>query len=356
MSGGSLDFSRWRSLVSVGAALLVAFGIVDVAFRYAFGMEPRSLGREENLDPVQFAAVAARVAAVENEVRTSGASDGLSIIVGFSTAREGLLAEVLERDDGQDGRWLNLGGSGASFHELEYYTRPLFRSSLRPRVVVMAVHPVHMAGRVGRQERLHIGPAEALTLLGRGDVGLVARGAREWSWFVFHRNAVSVTARRLLGELREDLMSALGVPLGARFPPAADPWAVERRYSGYADDAFVEKQLVAWRRFGWFEPSTYSLDDVETKALRVLLARSNSMADRVVLALLPERSDLRRLVPAAAEQALDAAASVAPGLQVVDLRGALADPEFYDRTHPNERGRAVVSRALAAALRIPMAR
>jgi hypothetical protein len=66
---------------------------------------------------------------------------------------------------------------------------------------------------------------------------------------------------------------------------------------------------------------------------------------------MPEPSDLRRLAPPAALNALRAAAADAGAgapLPIIDLRDTLGDDCFYDNAHANQKGREQLSAVLPA--------
>jgi hypothetical protein len=285
------------------------------------------------------------VVAVVKERQKEPAPPPLGVVLGFSTARDGLVPELLQsRPGGRDIRWLNLAGSGGSFYELAYYVRPLFESQLDPELLVLAVHPVWLAGRATKLELVNATPAEVAAALCRRDTDLAEKGAREWSWLAFNNNRLSLAAREVMASVREDVFAGLERPLDSLFPPAADPWKVERLYSGRATDEARNTQMKAWEQFGWFDPAQFSTQGIEAEALTAVVRAALENAERVVIVWLPEGEVLRARVPAEAERVFrEVLGTVERAPPIVDLRAALGEELFYDHAHVNEAGRAVLS-------------
>ena len=117
------------------------------------------------------------------------------------------------------------------------------------------------------------------------------------------------------------------------------------------DDAKAT-QLNAYRARGLFDPVAYEHPSVRSE-LEGLASLIGSLRDRgaeVVVALLPESSDLRSSVPPIALDRFYQA--VAPALparadDIVNLRDLLDDDGFADISHPNSKGRRQLSERLA---------
>ena len=106
---------------------------------------------------------------------------------------------------------------------------------------------------------------------------------------------------------------------------------------------------------GWYNPASYSTEGSPSRDLAATIQEARSRGIEVVILLLPERSDLRSRVPADAMNCLNE--TLARGFggdhfpPIIDLRGAIADGQFHDTLHLNQRGRAETSRRLAEHLR-----
>src|SRR5687767_4962904 len=148
MIAGTIVVSRLSAITVVFALVAAALAVIDMSLSALFGSFPPALMRSEYLSREELLKFGGRVVAVSGERRKEVQPAPLGVILGFSTAREGLVPEMLDVvRTGQRIRWLNLAGSGGSFYELAFYVRPLFESELRPQVLVLGVHSVWLAGR-----------------------------------------------------------------------------------------------------------------------------------------------------------------------------------------------------------------
>ena len=242
---------------------------------------------------------------------------------------------------------MNLASSGGSFYEFAYEYRPLFVSDLNADLIVLAAHPAWLAGRRIKLNEPYRDPITVARMFRYGMTGQAWNAVSMWSWLAFHRNRLSLQYRAALMRLHEDAFLRLGRPLDALFPPAADPWRDERHYRGHADQTILKQQRDGWVRYGWFDEASFRRDSDETRALEEVLDALRGRASHVAIVLLPESSFLRERVPPAADRLFRAIVNA--GVQpppVIDMRRSLPDTLFYDYAHPNEDGRAVVSRVV----------
>jgi hypothetical protein len=341
---------RFSPVLVVVAALVLALTSADVVLRSTWGILPESLLRNEYLKPDDLAELGGRVVAVE----AAPPSQPLAVLLGFSTVREAFVPSLLEAEPGgADFRWLNLGGSGASFFELEYYVQPLLRSRLRPELIVLGMHPVWMAGRLSNPKLVEAGPKEVLRTLAHRRFGELKAEVIEWSWLAFNRNRANLGLRRVLAWSREHFILGAGLPQSVLYPPATHPWREERRYEGQVDQKLRATQMGAWERFHWFETGHYR--DVEAEAANALavIQACQRMARRVVLVYMPEGEVLRRRIPPDAQATFERGvlARLETRPEIVDLRKELPESAFYDHIHVNESGRPLASAELARHLR-----
>lgn len=328
-----VDASRYRPLVRVIGGVLGVLVAIDVALRLAFGIAPPALLRASFHDRGNRALVAGRVSAVIAEH-----DRGIAVIVGSSSAHDGFVPSVLGAADPAHRRWLNLAATGSSFDELRYTFSPLFASDLDADLIVLAVHPGWLAGRLVGDPVL--------------DAILTSPTAPRTSWLLFNRGLVNHVARSGLADARQWLLlGQLGVAFDAIYPPIRAPWAEHTLAHDVRDPKVVRNQLELWRRKRWFDASWLAHADDEVAAATEVIAAAQRVARRVVVVLMPESSTLRAHMPAEAEAALLRAISrLAAPPPVIDLRTAIPDAMFKDNIHLGEPGAQLLSATLAARL------
>lgn len=348
-----VDPTRYTALAAVLLMLACLIGLSDVALHAALGLAPRELSRTEYLNPEYRQELGARVSSVEQEFASrSSEQPPLGVILGLSTVREGVVESELERQDAHGLRWLNLGGSGASFYELAYYTHVLAVSSLRPKIIVIGAHPFLMAGRILTPRRIDSSPSAVLAALRERDSAGAAERLKRWSWLVFNRNRLTLNLQRALAAAHMQLFQGFGLPLSSVFPPSPNPWLVSRRYEGRAAEGVLATQMSQWQGFRWFDASRYTEDSVEIEAFQRLLRDCRRISDRVIVLEMPEAQALRIRMPPVARTTLEEAArSFDRELELVDLSGALPEDAFHDYTHVASNGRALLTAKLVEYLK-----
>jgi len=314
------DAARYRALVRVVGGVLGVLVVLDLALRLAFGISPAALLLTSFHDTGNRVRVAGRVSAVVAERSAAP----LAVIIGSSSADNGLVPSVLAAADPAHRRWLNLASTGSSFDELRYTFGPLFASGLDADLVVVAIHPGWLAGRLVGDPTL--------------DAILLSSTAPRTSWLLFNRGMVNHVARDALGDVRERVLLAFGVRFDAVYPPAHDPWR-EHPLAEARDLARSGHQLALWKLKRWFEADWFAHADDEVATAAEVIAASQRVAKRVVVVLMPESTALRAAMPAAADAALGRALALLPAPPpVIDLRAAIPDALFQDHIHVGERG------------------
>jgi hypothetical protein len=323
-----VDPARYRSLVHVLGGVLGVLVVIDLALRLALGILPAALLRTSFHDPSNHERVAGRVSAV---IAEGEHANPIAVIIGSSSAQDGFMAAELGAADPAHRRWLNLATTGSSFDELRYTFGPLFASELDADLLVIAIHPGWLAGRVVDDPAF--------------DAILISSTAPRTSWLLFNRGRVNQLARSALGDLREWLLlGKLGVPFDGVHPPTLEPWRDSPRNDGVWEAAFARHQLETWQRKRWFEASWFARADEEVDAAAEVVAAAQRTAKRVVVVLMPESSTLRAAMPVEAEAAFRRAlARLAAPPPVLDLRAAIPDELFKDHIHLGGRGAQLLS-------------
>ena len=345
----------------MGLCVLAALVLGDWLLASVAGRWPRWLLPEE--DPIGWEGTetaARKVAgvAVEKRRRRAGTGEGLAVILGRSTAREGLDPSMLEAGDLGSLRWLSLYGSGGSLNFMTDLADILFFSKLNPEVVVLAINPYMLAGHPYRPHD-PCGDATAVIrhLWGREFYSArIALSAlmESRSWILAHRRIINHQVRVGSFRARLRLFRACGLEPDSLRPPDPDPWKVQRLgYPPHQSEDYLRWVLISAERLGRFSPSIYSVQSTQARALAEIITRSRQRGARVYVVLMPERSVWRKHVPAEADRCLQAVLGQYFGETpppVIDLRASLADEMFSDHYHLNESGMKAASRLLALEL------
>jgi hypothetical protein len=343
---------RIKDLVAGSLPIAGLVLLLNLAAMAITGQAPDFLRRMEVVNPDELTRIAAKIASVE---AVGEDAENLAIVVGFSTAREGIDAARVGEGVDHRLRVLNLGSSGGSFRELNAYFDSLFGSRLRPRLLILAVHPAWLAGRVLQAPTVP-SPQEVLNIASRtGFWSGESRNAAQtlitrWFWPVENQGRFNTVLRSELLLLKIRLGQAFNLSAHELFKSSVeDPWKARILYTAdRASHEFLARQMEHWEAFGWFDADRYSASGREAIELAALLRKARGASVQAVVVLMPERSDLRGRVPPDAARSLhQIVAKTGGSVPVIDLREALPDEFFHDHAHPNKAGRACLSTIVA---------
>lgn len=342
---------RAKAVASVFCFSLCIALFINAFFQYAFEHDLTLTRQAQHVDLVQLSRIQQRLNKIAAQRRsTDQQSPKLAVVVGLSTAREGIDAVAYEKSLDARVRLLNLAASGGSMSELRAYTKPLLTSGLKPSIVYVMVHPSWLAGRTSSQDN----PLKNVPV---NNLSSIAKIQHYRAWFFDHiwliRNRAHVQTK-----INETLLQARLFISGlfsanenlAAQQNARDPWAVQRNYAkDYAVSEFLSTQLSHWRTMNWFEAGNLLETSHEALQLRTVLQELLVVSDHVILVLMPEASGFRSLVPAAGEQSLLSIAHQADSrIKTWNFRQLLSDEKFYDLAHPNRFGRDLMTEKVAA--------
>ena len=335
--GPAVSWVKLRPLGQVLLAVMLAMFVLNLLLILFVGQLPQQM--RKHLNPQDRADIVERIRVVEGlQSLPSKAAEKLVVLIGFSTAREGVDPQIFDRTGAGGTRLLNVAGSGGSFFELSwYYDAVLTDSRLRPDTLILAIHPCWLAGRSETE------PIPTLGLLENSEKYLVT-WMRQWIWILEYRAQIHSLLNEKLGALRNTIQ--VGV---AYQPRSTNPWRTKQMYAGArATDYAMATQLQKWSIFGWFNPSSYGLDTVEAQTFIKFLKNTKGIAANTVIVLMPESQTMRSLVPPVAYQTiLQVTESAAPNVPVLDLRDAMPEAAFFDHAHLNANGRAQFSKLLS---------
>jgi len=200
-------------------------------------------------------------------------------------------------------------------------------------VIVLGVHPLWLCER----------PTEARP-----------KTAAWQPWFVANRKLVSNFLQGRLQEAREKLHFPNG-GTQAVFAPATDPGdpRPESPQTRSLSAARLADHLARSAAAGRFDEANYGIDRGAARGVLPVLRSLRQIQARIVVLLMPERSEYRAAVPSRAEEVMrEAIRQVDPDDPpcVVDLRDALDDSVFWDNYHLTMTGRERLSAVVAEAV------
>jgi hypothetical protein len=346
---------EFRRLLDLGAVLVaIAVGVlaIDSVLRFVLGPTPRFLQQREHLSPDEFERIGDRLATAEHALAADTTDRPLLMILGLSTARVDIDAEQLSRQLCETPRVLNLGSSGGSFRQLQFYLGTLRWTQLRPAMVVLGLHPAWIAGYTSPNAApISISELSRSAEAGWGTLKpMLARSL----WAGANRAAVHNTLTYPMLRVRAAVADAFDLSSDEVFRPTnADPWSTPIDYPlPRATDSALTAQLENWEKAGWFDSGRLGSNSAEVVALREIQALAQRIGTTTVVVLMPESADFRRRTPADAETLLLRVLNEdGSPPAVVDLRASLPDSLLYDNAHVNLRGRETLTTLLAARIR-----
>jgi hypothetical protein len=347
INGSRLSFPT-AAILSLAATVLA----LDTGLAAVFGANPRWM--PATLRWYNLADFGARVAGFE-QMRRAGRveNDRLVALLGMSTVR-GLNPRILSAADPRGRTWMMMGAVGNSFGELDHYVQPLLDSSLRPSLVVLAVHESMLHGKTIQPEDL-IGadfePALFTSHLRRHEL---RHAAMDVSWLLRNQTGMEAAINLVLYRQTKTLRATFDLPMSATFPTERDPLASWGYYSDLrAPQDYLDRQLIGYS--GRLDPGEYVNCDREIAAFCDLVHQFRAQGARVVCVLMPESSTLRGLHTPIVQQRFDEAlakiAAAGGPLEVFNLRTTMPDSDFYDYGHLNPPACARFSAALPLIVR-----
>lgn len=335
--------SRLAPIGRAAAIAGTALAVLDLLLRVSFGAHPD--GMAPPFDPAAMTRFYGRVGAFEIMRADQQATDAqLVAVVGMSTVKADLDPAIIVQSDPQRRKWMVLGAEGRNLTQVAIYCRPVLASQLRPRLVVLGIHPFMLRTNERETPLEQFNPITHLRHFQRRPL------VDDFLWLGRNQFTLGDTANLLIERATERVRCASAVPIHEWYPIDSRPWDSWNRYVGArAPDEVWEREREVYQTE--LIPEQFNPQNGQPQALREVAARIRARGSEVVCVLMPESSQLRSLYPSVlASQFADAIASASPPgdpLRVVDLRAAFSDDLFFDCTHLNADGRLQISKLFA---------
>jgi len=343
------QFQKLKPFLKLLTSLLAALLAFNTIGYTCFQPHPSALWMHEWLNPDEKRRVSTQMSAAKRWVEPRSAetqTQSVGLILGLSTSREGIDASQLEQKIGKGLRVANLGSSGGSFQELNYYSDQLNLISLNPDWIILGIHPVWLAGR--KPESLQrIRPSDwAERLVSQNVPEKIRLGIRQSFWLVHNH--------RRMHNWIENILRSTSINPNTWINPSAYstiPFKTIHHYSNKrASKEYIQTQNHAFNALGWYETGRYALDNHESINLKQILSHCGKASRRVIIVLMPESSLFREHVPALGVSTMRNILCLYPEFEVLDCRTFLNDDDFFDLVHPNSRGRSKLTNRIAAQL------
>lgn len=281
-----------------------------------------------------------RAAAVASQYREGLIDDGdnLVVILGLSSASEGIQVSTLASRAGSHLRILSLCGAGRNMQEISRYASPLLDSDVRPDLAVFAISSFHLIDPLpldrGFTNSLQ-SKRTRLEMLG--------------FWYRSRRQDIKYAADIRLSDARAALFRFFDVYAPAQ---SGNPWRENVRM-----DLPVLQTNVEWetnlQRYGlrgYYDADAFRRSRMQLSTFIDLVAEFIARDSRVAIVLMPEHSSLRAKIPDEIVETLSDPLEHAFGSAkppILDFRAAVPDSGFGDISHMNENGRVSFSAILA---------
>jgi hypothetical protein len=335
------DVRKLKAILLLGGAVLVIVFVANAALVLTTAMFPDWLPRQFfGVDFLADNRQRAREAAAQYRDGTVGDGDPVVVILGLSSASEGVALTQLADRVNHNTRFLGLSGAGRNMRDVARYAAPLLESDARPELVVFAINLFHLMDPLAGVQGL------ARNLQREGtfeDLG----GA----WLSKRRQDIKYAIDFGIDRARIFMFDQFDV----RLKKGSDPWREILRM-GLTQTTSEFQWQANVRRYGergYYDGYAYGRSRQQVGILIDLVSKFVAREAEVVVVLMPEHSRLRARIPDVAMRTLTDPFRRELGEQapaIIDLRDTIPDSGFLDISHMNNDGRTLFSPQLADAI------
>lgn len=292
---------------------------------------------------------------VENRERAQGVAelyeegtltddDRFVVILGLSSASEGITLEELTYRSRDSVHFLGLGGAGRNMRDLARYAEPLITSDARPVLAVFAINLFHLVDPVSFTEGFIANMQKVQT--GYDFLGI---------WMLRRRQDVKAAIDFRIDRTRTSLFKYFDVKLHN----TADPWRefVRMGLPQTQLDSGWQKNIERYGQRGYYDADSFRRSTIQVGFFVELLTAFAKRNTDIMVVLMPEHSLLRARIPVTAMDALLEPLDLRFGVNmpaVVDLRDSIPDSGFKDISHLNQEGRKLFGEDFAAAISVQL--
>ena len=281
-------------------------------------------------------------------------STTFGFILGASAVREGFDPEIVSNMCGKGVRWVVFSNSGGCLKKMEYLSRPLFMSRVKPAVAVLGIYPTLLTGQlipphIRRQNQI----GNFKDIFNGNSKPDVDRFLKK-EWVFSKRKEMNDILKHSLYRIRLRLFQWFELGPDALFAANSkiNPLGADIKFyrTPRGPIYHLKRQMTYWNLYGWFDPRAYQNNNGQAEALIRVIEDFQRMGTQVFILLLPEATQIRSMEPPEALQALKAVlenAFPADTVPVIDMRDSMSEEYFYDFAHLNWAGRKLFSQRFA---------
>lgn len=281
-------------------------------------------------------------------------STSFGFILGASVVREDFDPEIVSKVCDRGVRWVVFSNSGGCLKKMEYLSRPLFLSRVKPAVAVLGIYPTLLTGQlipphIRRQNQIG-NFKDIFNGNSKADVDRLLKKA----WVFSKRKEMNDILKHSLYRIRLRMFQWFELGPDALFAanPKINPFGADYKHyrTPRGPKYHLKRQMTYWNLYGWFNPRAYQNNNGQAEALVRVIEDFQSRGTQVLIVLMPESTQLRSLEPPEALQALESVlenAFPAGTVPVIDMRDSMPEEYFYDFAHLNWAGRKLFSHRFA---------
>ncbi len=317
-------------MVAIGGAVLLGLFALNAMLVLTSAAYPNWLPRQFfGVDFLADNRRRAEGAALQYVDGMLGEDEPFVIVLGLSSASEGITLAALDEQLGDQARFLGLSGAGRNMRDVARYARFLLKTNARPAVAVFAINLFHLMDPPPPHEAF-LQNLQRVTTIGEFLGG----------WLIVRRRDIKYAVDFGIDTVRGSAFEFFNV----RPPADENPWRefVRLGLPQTVNDAQWQNNVKRYGERGYYDAANYARSRTQIDIFHEIIAEFIERGTDVVVVLMPEHSRLRARLPEVLTATLVAPLAERFGEQaptIVDLRYSVPDSGFKDISHMNPAGR-----------------
>jgi len=324
-----LDLHRYNPVLVVFFSTLACIATINAVGRAILGETP-ILSSEIVTGLPATGAAAFTAYAVRHS--NSHPRQPVNLVLGQSTAAADIDTKALESLSRGTVSWYTISGTNSSFMKMEYALRPLFHSSLLPKLCVLVIDPTYLGGN----------PAVRTMPDGKRVVNTSLWHETRAPWLVSNQYYMNGLVQIASDSIREKAREATGITVDVAYRQPTDDEEKEWNLVGKANDFYLANQIRGYEALGSFTEEIYHDDGEQASALIRVIDSCRNMGSKVAIVIQPTSRELATRVPPSAMVKLRrvlAKAREHGQLTIYDMYAPAPDASMHDYAHLNDIGK-----------------
>lgn len=335
-----ITIKRFSPLIVVGASLVLTMAAID--FALSFFCDDAYFEYDGRVAWEHVQKVGKRLSGMEAALK-AGELDEEKLIVffGASTVRLGFDAEMLAKQDPLKRKWIVLGAAGVKFARLDPYVHSFINSSVKPKTVIIGIHRATFSHSSQKKLRKVPPKNEGVAYYKYLTIRMLSRHSL-LSHYKYVLDSTPINAA--LFKLRTEIAGTMNHGMNSIFPQEEDlydywEWSVVD--GEHASAKHMKEQHANYLDFLRQENFGSLQSNPNVQVFKNLVDALREQGCQVVIALMPERSDMREMqkdVVARYWSKVFKEVSGEDPLPVIDYSELIPDEDFFDLIHLNSQG------------------